>query len=88
MLFPFWIDKVVDFIQVPISCFMQTPKSKRIYKMGKVGVKIETYQALKLLECRYFLSLKYGLGFSKENAVYYCLNAVKALFAVQFLNTP
>ena len=30
-------------IQVPTSCFMQTRKSKRMYKMGKVGVKIGTY---------------------------------------------
>ena len=27
-------------IQVSKGCFMQTSKSKRIYKMGKVGVKI------------------------------------------------
>ena len=50
------------------SCFMQTPKSKRMYEMGKVKVKIGTYQALNLWIAD-FLSLKYWLGLSKENAV-------------------
>ena len=41
-LFPFWVNMAMDAIQVPTSCFMQTPKSKRIYQMGKVGMKIGT----------------------------------------------
>ena len=40
----------IDAIQVPTSYSMQTPKSKRMYKMGIVGVKIAKYQALKLTE--------------------------------------
>ena len=39
--FPFsGVDMAVDTIQIPTSCFMQTPKSKIMYKMGKVRMKI------------------------------------------------
>ena len=64
-----------DAIQVPISC-LQTPKLKRMYKMGKVGVQIGIYQALKLMKAG-SLALKSWLGLSKENAVNYCSSAVK-----------
>ena len=37
----------MDAIQVVISCFMQTPKLKRMYAKGNVEVKIGTYQAMK-----------------------------------------
>ena len=64
---PFWVDMAMDAIQVPTSCFMETPKSKRMCTMGKVGVKIGTY----------FLFLKYWLGLSKANTVNYCPIAIK-----------
>ena len=71
----------MDAFQVFTSCFTirQTPKSKRMYKMGKVGVQIGTYRALKLVASRYLI-LKCGLGSRKENAVIYCLSAVIWLY--------
>ena len=47
----------IDAIQGPTSSFMQTRKSKTMYKIGKVGVKVGTYQALKLVG-RFFYPLK------------------------------
>ena len=59
----------MDHIQVPTSCFMKTPKSKRMYKMGKVRVKPEvkigTYQAMKLVKrrsCTPQTSVDFGQG--------------------------
>ena len=45
----------IDAIQAPTSCFMQRPKSKTMCKIGKAGVKIGTYQALKSVESRFFI---------------------------------
>ena len=63
----------MEAVQVPTSCFMQTPKSKR------VRAKIRIYQALKLLESR-LISLKYWLGLSEESTASYCPNALRWVF--------